>query len=491
MKDAVRIILSLFIFSLLLSCKKDSNDLPYVYDASKGFPEDVAKIINTKCNTTGCHTANAKAAAGGLSMETWDQMFEGSNGGAVTIPYRPDYSWIMYYTNTDTAWGPALTPNMPYNAQPLSIDEWNTLNQWVINGAPKNDGSIAFPNNADRKKFYVANQGCDVVTVFDADTKLAMRYVNVGNNPDAIEVPHQVKVSPDGKYWYVCFVYGTTVQKFSTLDDSYIGEVSVGVGYWNTMTFTSDGSRAWVVDWENEGRIAYIDLDNLTFLRYYQSTDFVFPHGSEVNAAGTVLYITAQYGNQIFKFDVSDGMNPSYETIPMDGLSPNNVQGTYDPHQIYLSPDESKYFVTCQASNEVRVFKTANDSLIKVIPVGQYPLEMAFSNTHSYMFVTCEYDPCAEAKCEGSVYVIDYNTFEVKAVIQSGIFQPHGIGVLDNIGYAVVASRNLDVSGPLPHHTGTCGGRNGFIQLIDLTTLQFIDGYRSEVSVDPYSVGVR
>jgi YVTN family beta-propeller protein len=475
------------------SCNKDTTLPQYVYDTSKGFPEEVDKIISVKCSNTGCHNATSKSAAGGLSMETWDQLFEGGNGGAVTIPYRSDFSWLLFYTNTDTSWGPALTPNMPYSPYaptPLSQEEWNTLNTWVTNGAANKDGVVAFSGDAERKKFYVANQGCDVVAVFDGATKLAMRYISVGVS-EAIEAPHQIKISADGKYWYVCFYAGHVIQKFSTADDSYVGAIEIGSGLWNTMTVTSDGSHAWVVDWSNPGKIAYIDLDNLQFLRYYESTDFASPHGSWINKTGTTLYVTAQYGNHIFKFDVTDPMSPSYETILIAGSSPNNSQGSYDPHEVALSPDESKYFVTCEASNEVRVFKTSNDSLIKIIPVGVYPLEMAFSNSFPYLFVTCMYDPCSESKCEGSVYVLDYNTFEVKVVLQSGLFQPHGIGVSDAEGYAIVASRNLDVSGPLPHHTGNCGGRNGFVQLIDLNTLQFIDGYRSEVSVDPYGIGVR
>jgi hypothetical protein len=62
---------------------------------------------------------------------------------------------------------------------------------------------------------------------------------------------------------------------------------------------------------------------------------------------------------------------------------------------------------------------------------------------------------------------------------------------MDDEGYVVVSSRNLDIAGPAPHHVSNCGGRNGFLKLIDLNTLEFIASYRVEVSVDPYSVAVR
>ena len=34
------------------------------------FPDDVGKIVFTKCATTGCHNDISKGAAGGLSMES-------------------------------------------------------------------------------------------------------------------------------------------------------------------------------------------------------------------------------------------------------------------------------------------------------------------------------------------------------------------------------------------------------------------------------------
>jgi hypothetical protein len=41
-----------------------------------------------------------------------------------------------------------------------------------------------------------------VVCVFDAATRLQMRYITV-LNPGESSTPHMVRVSPDKKYWYV------------------------------------------------------------------------------------------------------------------------------------------------------------------------------------------------------------------------------------------------------------------------------------------------
>lgn len=485
------VFLSLSLLVFLTGCLKDKTVNVNTPDTSN-YPADVAAIINTKCSISGCHNTQSKDAAGGLSMTTWEDLFKGGNGGSVVIPYRPDQSWLMFYVNTDTSRGIALTPTMPYLGTPLSDAEYYTLQNWIAAGAPDAHGTIPFSGDPNRKKFYVANQGCDLVTVFDTKTLLAMRYIDVGILSQ-IEVPHQLKVSPDGQYWYSCFVAGTIVQKFRTSDDSLVGQVDIGSGSWNTMAISPDGTKAFVVDFEDEGRIAYIDLENLTLIQMYQGSGlFASPHGSWLNSTFTTLYVTAEYGNFIYKIDITNPTFPDIEKVVIKpGQLPNTITGTLDPHEIMLSPDESKYFITCEASNEVRVMDAQTDTLIKVIPVGVYPVEMAMSKTHPYLFVTCSEDPCSEPLCKGSVYVLDYNTLEVKTVLQSGLFQPHGIAIDDDLGYAMVASRNITPDGPAPHHSSDCGGRNGYMKFIDMNTLTFITPYRPEVSADPYSVAAK
>lgn len=479
------IIAACCLFFVLQGCQKDKSSEADV----SNYPAEVGKIITGKCATSGCHVEQSKLAAGALAMETWDQLFKGGSGGAVVIPYRPDQSWLMFYINTDSSRGLVLSPTMPFNQPILSDQEYNTLRDWIIAGAPDAKGNIAFADDPNRKKFYVSNQGCDLVTVFDTKSLLAMRYIDIGILP-GIEVPHQLKMSPDGKYWYACFVASTIIQRFNAADDSYAGQIDIGGDNWNTMAISSDGTKAFAVDFDDEGKIAYVDLENMKLVQYYQGSGlFANPHGSWINKATTTLYVTAEYGNFIYKIDITNPTFPQVDQVVIKpGQQPNTLQGTLDPHEVMLSPDESKYFVTCEASDEVRVMDAATDTLITIIPVGHYPVEMAMSNSKPYLFVTCMEDPCDEPVCKGSIYVIDYNTLTVVKSLQSGLFEPHGIAVDDDEGLVFVANRNVNPSGPAPHHVSDCGGRNGYMKFIDLNTLEFITPYRPEVSVDPYSV---
>ena len=90
-----------------VSCTRNKEPEPLVKHDTN-YPVDVKSIVIAKCAVTGCHNTQSKDAAGGLNLSTWDKLLEGSRGGAVVIPYRPDFSTFCYYTNTDTTKGLVL-----------------------------------------------------------------------------------------------------------------------------------------------------------------------------------------------------------------------------------------------------------------------------------------------------------------------------------------------------------------------------------------------
>lgn len=473
------IILSIF-FS---TCTSEKGTPDY-----NGYPDDIGKIVYTKCATTGCHTNQSKDAAGGLSMESWNKLFEGGRNSATIIPYRHDYSTFFYYINTFADLGIRLSPTMPYQADHLTKEEVILLRDWINAGAPNRDGFVKFSDNPNRKKYYVTNQGCDVVTVIDQQTLLPMRYINVGSTA-GIESPHMVRVSADGQYWYVLSLGGNYLEKYKTSDDSFVARALIGPGYWNAFIISSNSQTAYCSDLNSSGKIAIVDLVNMTA---FTQQPFNNPHGIALNNSDDTLYVTQQINsNKIYKVPVAD----------FSGLTEVNLYSGTPPtlflnaHEVAFTPDGTKYFVTCQGTNEVRIFSTINDQLLATIPVGNSPTEMSFSTTTDYMFVSCTEDTVTFSGKRGSVAVINYQTHQLIKYVYTG-FQPHGIAVDDTKKLIVVANRNFASDGPAPHHSSECGGRNGNISFIDLNTLNIVTREdnttkRIEVAVDPYSVGIR
>ncbi len=480
-----RVSLLMIITILFFAC---GQEMEPEFD-SQGYPDEIGQIMLKSCATAGCHNDISKIAAAGLSLSSWERLFEGSRGGSPVIPYRSDQSYLMFSVNTDPNLGVTLPPVMPFNQDPLSIEEYTALQDWIDNGAPNADGQVKFADDPDRRKFYITNQGCDLVSVFDAETQTLMRVIDVGST-DEIESPHQVKVSPDGQYWYTIFFSGSTIQKYSTIDESYISEAEIGPGSWNTFRISSDGKYAYIVNWSPNGSVAVVDLETMQLVQTLGGDGSMeYPHGSLINQTNDILYVTAQHGNFIYKIDISDIDNPIIDKVSLNGVSPT-VISWLDPHEVEMTPDGSKYFLTCQESNEVRVLSTDDDSLIATIPTGDFPQEMSISTTTPYLFVSCTEDISTYPGKNGSVHIIDYTDNTLVKTLHTG-YQPHGIAVDDVNQLVYVAHRNIDVNGPAPHHSTDCEGRNGYVTIIDMATLELVADYKVEISVDPYSVAVR
>jgi len=462
--------------TFLVSCSFDKVGPAY----ETNYPSNIEAIITGKCATAGCHNEISKHGAGGLDLSTWDKLFEGSRGGAVIIPYCTEFSTFCYYTNTDTVQGLVLLPTMPYNRSPLSSAEYTILKNWIQSGAPDKSGFVKFSDNPSRMKFYVGNQGCDVVTVFDSKSMLAMRYVNVGNAP-VIEAPHMIKVSYDNQYWFTCFLAGNTFQKYSTSDNTLLAEANIGPGLWNTFALSPDGTKAYVVDFAG-GKVAIVTLSNMniTFLGGLN-----YPHGVAVNNSNDTLYVTEQLGDGLTKIAISDFSYDHINLIQAFPIASNNLQ----IHEIAFTPDGSKYFITCQSSNEVRAVLTANDSVIAAIPVPTFPQELAFAKNYPYLFVSCMEATNTDPQKKSFIAVINYQTNTFIKNIYAG-YQSHGIAIDDENNRVYVSNRNVNTTGPAPHHSSVCGGRNGYITAIDLNTLQLVPNFKAEVSVDPYGVGI-
>ncbi len=468
-----------FLISLsvvIYSCKKD----PEIPLTSTGFPTEVETIISAKCATSGCHNNLSYAGAANLNLTTYANLFKGSFSGSTVIPFRSDFSSLSYFINTYSDLGPINNPTMPLNASSLSKQEVVTIKNWINAGAPDAKGNIMWSENATRKKYYVLNQGCDVVTVFDAETNLAMRYITVGNKPNSIESPHMIKVSPDGKFWYVVFVANNIIQKYRTSDDAFVGEVNLGTNLnWNSFTISNDGKFAYCICWQSNSQIAQVNLQTMVLKNFVGG--FLNGHGCALNKTNDTLYVTAQTGNYIYKIDTAFN---NLETIVIDGSNMINNSSMLDPHQVLFSDDGLKYFVTCQASNEVRVLRTADNVLLQVIPTGAYPQEITKSSLYNKIYVSCEKDPNANSKIQGSVTQIDITTYQ--ATNYKVGYLPHGIAVDEARNLLLVASRNIFTTGPTPHHTGICG-RNGFINYFNLNTME-LQSKQTEVASDPYSI---
>ncbi|PZF72075.1 c-type cytochrome domain-containing protein [Taibaiella soli] len=491
-----KILLALSIVAIVFnSCKHEVKT--EVTPADGNYPPEVSKIIMNKCATAGCHNAASYQNAGNLLLDTWEHLFNGGSSGAAVVAYSTENSPLLYFINSNQNGNSDIAnqPTMPYNGAPLSAAEYTTIKNWIANGAPDKNGNIPFAGNPDtRQKMYLACQGakaCRLVAVIDAEKKVVMRYIKIGE-ANVEETAHNIRVSPDGRYAYVCFFGGTVIQKIDTRIDSIVGTAHLDtIGQWSVINIAADGKSLMVSNWVggNSGSLTIVHTETMTADRPLGG--FTYPHGVAANPTFDTFYVPAQYGNVVYKFN-SDGTY--FKQIAIDGKQVNfstSPGATPNPHDIMMLPDHSKYFLTCENTNEVRVMDAYADTVIKVFQVGTFPQELAVSKSKPYMFVTCQEDQSSYPLSKGSIYVFDYQQLSFVKRIDASFYQPHGIGIDDKNNTFYVASRNFDHNGPAPHHSSVCGAQNGWYQIFDLNTFEPVSGRRYEVTPDPYSFDPR
>lgn len=464
----------------IISCRNDQYEVPPPYTC---YPPSIEKIITTKCSRSGCHNTTSKIAAGGLDLSTWDKMYEGTGSGAVVVPFNTKYSTLLYYCNTDSLEGIISVPTMPLNESPLSKEEYSTLRDWIADGARCETGALMFDDNPQRRKIYIANQGCDNVAVIDADKKVIMRYVDVGVSP-LIESSHMIRVTPDNKYWIVVFLGSPFMQVYDAVTDKWVRDIPIGTGQWNTFAISSDSKKAVAADYLlGKVEVADIETGAVTVLGNFGSS----VHGTALNQTNDTVYVGLNGSYWVRKIPINDPF--SFEDVNLNGNLP--IVGNLKPHEILFTPDFSKYIVTCEgtSANQVRIFSTSDDQLVAAINVGVNPVEMALSVSKNLLFVTNMAD-VTFANTVGSVSVIDLNTLQEIKKIEVG-WNPHGITIDEVNGLVYVTNRNIDPNGPIPHHTTSCNGRNGYLSVIDLNTLTVNSKIRAELSVDPYGAAIK
>ncbi|MCY4627341.1 MAG: YncE family protein, partial [Acidobacteria bacterium] len=165
--------------------------------------------------------------------------------------------------------------------------------------------------SAERSYFvYVAAESDDTVDLvrFGPGGGELLRRIPVGILPSEIEGPHGVKVSPDGRHWYVSIAHGMpygTVHKFETGTDLEVGDTTAGL-FPATMDISPATGFLFVVNFNLHGdhvpsNVSVIDTVSMTEIA--QIEQGVMPHGSRIGADGMLAYSVAMMSAELFEID--------------------------------------------------------------------------------------------------------------------------------------------------------------------------------------------
>ena len=139
----------------ITSCTHKSQVVVTPVADTSGYPDSIAKIIVANCAISGCHNQASYQNAAQLLLTTWANMFNGGAYGAEVVAYSPKYSPLLYYVNAYDSSDP-IANDPGHIAKPLTLQQYNTLKNWIVKGAPDKNGNIPFASNATlRQKIYL------------------------------------------------------------------------------------------------------------------------------------------------------------------------------------------------------------------------------------------------------------------------------------------------------------------------------------------------
>lgn len=349
---------------------------------------------------------------------------------------------------------------------------------------------------------YVSSESADIVTRIEVgpDGWRRVREIPVGLMPTDPDGPHNVSVSPDGRWWYVSIAHGTpygSVWRFSTGTDAPAGRVQVGM-FPTTIGLSPDGNWAFVPNSDFHGdrgrqnTVSVIYTPDMTQLTEIPVCDM--PHGSRFNAAGTLVYVACMMSDELVVIDATtfeilrrvqlgSGAPMSHaehmaQEVRRDSAAarlPLGAASSTMPGQnpdclttyVSVSPDDRLVYLACNHSNEVQVRDASTLELVRRLPAGNGAYNVEPSPDGRWVLVT--------NKKGHTVSVFDTGTWRERARITTSRRVPHGIAFSPDGRYAFVSVESV-------------GSDPGAVDAIDLVSMSRVASM--ELPLQPTGIAV-
>lgn len=444
---------------LLIGCELLGDDL--TVDAVDvdvaSYDAHIQPLFNRSC--VSCHGGASPRA--GLSLETWENLLDGSDLGEAMVAYAAERSpmiRLMERTNRD--------PH-PDGRFKLAQGEIDLLKKWIDSGARGPLDQIAFGDATDL--IYVAHEAEPFITIIDPDRQVIAReldLIELGFT-DRARARH-FAVEHDGSFWYASI--GSVLRadphwvvKFSR-DNQIVSKIQIqnagqllvhpdkDILYVTHMPWAQDDARSLIevrrsdlqaievsVGFKDSYAIALrpqgdfvftssMDVDHLMIVNVNSKAVEIFPiRGIKhefsyfaMAAWGIKMWGSALKSGTITKFTVSN---------PGKVVQNHSLWVGADPRQITYSPDGKRVYVAVRNSNRLVVLDAIEEIIERTIlhPAMQFPVGVSITADGKFLFVSSENElgvyesrfGFAGEYDTGTIAVFDTETLEVVKVIET------------------------------------------------------------------------
>lgn len=494
LKKLVNAIFALIFFSsfalIFQSCEQDFVDPPVA--ESQSFPDDIAAIFNTPytssnitCNTPQCHASTNSAS--GLDLNNWEKTLNGSDNGTMVIPYNGFWSHLISVINSDTNFAPVTEVQIFPEYHKISSQNVSKIMDWINAGAKSKEGKVAFSDLSDNVKGFITNQAADLVAVLNADTRQVTRLIPVGGQPNILDAPHYITISPDKRFFYVSLIQEGYVEKYNLTTYELVGRMQAGQSPAH-IEITPDGLTGFVTNFESTGTVTTttkFNTETMTITGIFSEQRMKGPHGMALSEDGNTLFVASEIGEYIFKINVNNfyASDSTYEKSPIDPSVPPTGNGTsqFRPYQIEISPDGNFLFISCRGSSQVRVYNSSDLQQVNAINLGanSFPLLMKFTNNGQHLFV-CN-------RNNNTVSVINTSNQSLETTVSGVGIQPHGVDFTSDGQFAIIACETQ--SGFDGHHPQVGSKKIGVSRLIKVSNYELLQD-RVEMGSFPAGIAI-
>ncbi len=312
---------------------------------------------------------------------------------------------------------------------------------------------------------YVANESSDVVSRvrFEPGAGATVeKSVSVGVLPGDLDGAHGVRVSPDGRYWYLTTAHGTPygrLWKYRTGTDEPVASDTLGL-FPATIGVTPDGSEAYVVNFNLHGdpepsSVSVVQVSpGETLAETARIPVCVRPHGSRISADGRFHYSVCGPDDRLTEISTAERRVTRTLELPAAG-----EEGRCGPSWAEPSTDGRFVYVTCNAGRTVHEVATHGQELrvTRSFTTGPAPYNLEATPDGRLLLAT--------NRGGASVSVIDLERGTERARIATTVDVTHGVVASPDGRYAFVSSEGV-------------GSTRGTVDVLDLGALERVASVR-------------
>lgn len=339
--------------------------------------------------------------------------------------------------------------------------------------APSGNG----PTSAEHSYWaYIAAESDDTVDLvrFGPDGGELVKRIPVGILPSEIEGPHGVRVSPDGRHWFVSIAHGMpygTIHKFETGSDLEVADTTAGL-FPATMDISPATGFLFAVNFNLHGdhvpsTVSVIDTVSMTEIA--QIEQGVMPHGSRLGVDGLAAYSVAMMSGELFEIDtytleVRRRMRLTAENATTVGIEPSGGSGAHaghgamggggaapNPTWVQPAPDGKTVWVALQGLDQVLEVDLEEWAPRRRFHTRKGPYNLDLSPDGRHLAVT--------EKSNHSVGFWDLGTGTERASVPASARITHGVAITPDSRFAIVTVEEI-------------GGEPGRVEFYDLETLE-------------------